>query len=246
MTNAPHPAHSLPPDVRREHRPKPVPPEPHRLMANVDTPFGQKVLNVPQRQRVSDIQHRHADHLRRRVETAKRVGRLAHSAVLPPPSPAVEITLTAPRADIRQTTFDKFCPTSAGDWLRGQDLNLRPSGYEPDELPGCSTPRHQWRPPGAIASTNFAASLNTGAYATGASPADAKAALGRKTEKRADPFGGGPLTCEWVLTQYAPALMPGDDLLFQRLSVSTIGAVRFHGRVRDGIGWVTDAMVTKQ
>src|SRR6185437_11707079 len=42
-----------------------------------------------------------------------------------------------------------------------------------------------------------------------------------------------------------PAAMPGVVLLFQRLSGSTIGAVWFHGRVRDGIGWVTDAMATK-
>ncbi len=27
------------------------------------------------------------------------------------------------------------------NWLRGPDSNRRPSGYEPDELPGCSTPR---------------------------------------------------------------------------------------------------------
>ena len=28
-------------------------------------------------------------------------------------------------------------------WLRGLDLNQRPSGYEPDELPDCSTPRDE-------------------------------------------------------------------------------------------------------
>jgi hypothetical protein len=60
----------------------------------------------------------------------------------------------------------------------------------------------------------------------------------------------GEGVCEWVLlgTMFrAPrAAMPGDDLLFHCLGSSTIGAVGFHGRVRDGIGWDTDAMVTRQ
>ena len=46
-------------------------------------------------------------------------------------------------------------------------------------------------------------------------------------------------------SQLTLASKPGDDLLFHCLGSSTIGAVRFHGRVRDGIGWVTDAMATK-
>ena len=32
-----------------------------------------------------------------------------------------------------------------GNWMRRRDSNARPSGYEPDELPGCSTP-HQGEP----------------------------------------------------------------------------------------------------
>src|SRR5437016_6835196 len=32
-------------------------------------------------------------------------------------------------------------PGRLRDWLRGRDLNPRPLGYEPNELPDCSTPR---------------------------------------------------------------------------------------------------------
>ena len=33
------------------------------------------------------------------------------------------------------------------DWLRGLDLNQRPLGYEPNELPGCSTPQSDCNKP---------------------------------------------------------------------------------------------------
>ncbi len=40
------------------------------------------------------------------------------------------------------STYYSLLLSSASPKWRGQDLNLRPRGYEPRELPDCSTPRH--------------------------------------------------------------------------------------------------------
>ena len=55
------------------------------------------------------------------------------------PNPRCACTRTSPRAccggaSLLESYFWR--------WLRGLDLNQRPSGYEPDELPDCSTPRY--------------------------------------------------------------------------------------------------------
>ena len=52
--------------------------------------------------------------------------------MLPTPFAAASASLSANRRPCQEI------------WLRGRDLNSRPSGYEPDELPGCSTPRHNY------------------------------------------------------------------------------------------------------
>ena len=46
-------------------------------------------------------------------------------------------------SNCRHKDFQSFAlPTELQDhWLRGKDLNQRPPGYGPDELPGCSTSR---------------------------------------------------------------------------------------------------------
>ncbi len=44
-------------------------------------------------------------------------------------------------ATLQHVNLVDFRQQKKENWLRGRDLNPRPSGYEPDELPGCSTPR---------------------------------------------------------------------------------------------------------
>jgi len=102
MGIGPHVIHPLPTDLGREHRSKAVPPETHRLMANVDPALGQQILDVPQRQRLFDVHHHdEADHRRRAVELAERARRLssgfaAHPRRLPLLGTPCHIRLIAP------------------------------------------------------------------------------------------------------------------------------------------------------
>ncbi len=68
MMNAPLP------DLRGEHRPKTVPPETYRLVADIDATFEQQILDLPQRQRIPDVHHyREANYLGRTVEITEGI-----------------------------------------------------------------------------------------------------------------------------------------------------------------------------
>jgi hypothetical protein len=45
------------PDIRRQNRPEPVPPETNRIEANIDAALEQQALDLAQRKPVPDIQH---------------------------------------------------------------------------------------------------------------------------------------------------------------------------------------------
>ncbi len=76
VAKPPYPRHPLPTNLASEHRPEPVPPIPHCLMADVDPAIEQQFFHVPQTERETHVNHDdEADLLGRRVETAERGGR---------------------------------------------------------------------------------------------------------------------------------------------------------------------------
>ena len=59
-------------DLGSEERTEPMPPIPYRLVADIDTPFVEQVLDVAKRQREPDVQHhRQPDDFTARFEIAK-------------------------------------------------------------------------------------------------------------------------------------------------------------------------------
>ena len=106
-------------------------------------------------------------------------------------------------------------------------MNQRPSGYEPDELPGCSIPRHCF-----VSWYRDKKTARTGVDADFVTP-EGEVVLIEGFVFPAD-FACTILLCG-----------PGSDLLSHVLRRSTIGAGGLNGRVRDGIGWGTPAITTR-
>jgi hypothetical protein len=77
------------------------------------------------------------------------------------------------------------------EWLRGSDLNRRPPGYEPDELPGCSTPRLKYYATHGSSATRRATRVR---FASKVSGAPKSIRVGNNT--RSDAPNGMPSTCD--------------------------------------------------
>ena len=110
-------------------------------------------------------------------------------------------------------------------------MNLRPSGYEPDELPGCSTPRQKLR-------RSICRSTDSQLRSKGRRVPRRKALL--QAPNRQKLSEAHVKRRSWFVLG-----RPGSDLLSRVLRRSTIGAGVFHGRVRNGIGCSHPAITTR-
>lgn len=148
-------------------------------------------------------------------------------------------------------------------------MNLRPSGYEPDELPGCSTPRQELfivvrcnRVAPSVAAPTFATTIAAGVNRP---ICQARRIFQGHPNCRCQRHHIAPVKdCDNApSTTYRPGgskppgidvkrrptifalCRPGSDLLSRVLRRSTIGAGAFHGRVRNGNGCSRPAITTR-
>ena len=126
-------------------------------------------------------------------------------------------------------------------------MNLRPSGYEPDELPGCSTPRQRRdRDNRPTTASDLVASPEVNKK-----PAGRNMAAGWKNLQHCDRVDlATTRVAAWIRETFDLRTgrafgRPGSDLLSRALRHSTIGAESFHGRVRNGIGCIPLAITTR-
>ncbi len=83
-----------------------------------------------------------------RTGAVEAIRALIEAIVFQPDGDQLKITLKGDLAGMLSAARDSKRSPDTGDlmvqisWLRGGDLNPRPLGYEPNELPDCSTPRH--------------------------------------------------------------------------------------------------------
>lgn len=77
-----HPFDPALPDLGGKHGTKPVPPIPHRLVADIDTALVEEIFDIPERQWEADVKHhRKADDFRAAVKAFERV-RFGHVQTL--------------------------------------------------------------------------------------------------------------------------------------------------------------------
>jgi hypothetical protein len=89
------------------------------------------------------------EHPETRTEASEALRGLIDAIVLTPNQGELQIELKGNLAAMLGAAQNAKRSPETGDlslqvgWLRGGDLNPRPLGYEPNELPDCSTPRHE-------------------------------------------------------------------------------------------------------
>ena len=121
-------------------------------------------------------------------------------------------------------------------------MNLRPSGYEPDELPDCSTPRQDSSIPSQICQARNGPERHALQCRHLAYDLMSSRSAGHSPFHRDLRFD----LSRFLVSFPVPVLArPGDDLLSHALRRSTIGAEGLHGRVRNGIGCGPFAIATR-